>query len=260
MLSLLLSAALTLAASAHVAQAQTAQTPPPTAEEIKAAVAEINDAFIKGKTPERVQAIQKNARIVDAKVIECVGKGLKDGDVLVLDAAIEALRFMKHPDALDALQAAVKREKRLEKLPESLAKLFKAIAQHGNPKSIPLLADGVFSLQEYKVIEARVLGLANIRDKQSVEQLVALMRVAGREKVQPYMGHFRIALMLLTGVDQGVSQDTWMSWWNNHKDDFTVAPTPPPLPKDMQNKWDYFWGNEVERPRGKKRGERGDDR
>lgn len=255
MLSLLITAVLTLSAPA-----QAAQTPPPTAEEIKAAVAELNDAFVKGKTPERVQAIQKNARIVDAKVIECVAKGLKDDDALVLDAAIEALRFMKHPDALDALQATVKREKRLEKLPESRAKLFKAIGQHGSPKSIALLADNLFSTQDYKVIEARVLGLANIRDKQSVEQLIGLMRVAGRDKVQPFMAHFRMALMVLTSVDQGVSQDSWMSWWNAHKDDFSVAATPPPLPKEMQMKWDYFWGNEVERPRGKKRGERGDDR
>jgi hypothetical protein len=253
MLSLMLSAVLSLAAAPQEAKA------PPTAEEIKVAVTELTDAFTKGKAPDRVIAIQKNARVVDAKVIEVIAKGLKDSETSVLDASIEALRFMQHPDALDALQSAVAREKRLEKMPETFSKLLKAIGQHGSPRSIALLADNALSSPDYKVIEARLLGLANIRDKQSVEQLIGLMRVAGREKLQPYMATFRLALMQLTGVDQGLSQDGWMGWWNDHKKDVAIPAVAPALPKEMQQRWDYYWGREVERPRTKKRGDRGND-
>ncbi len=56
------------------------------------------------------------------------------------------------------------------------------------------------------------------------------MRVAGRENVQNNMGHFRTALMVLTGVDKGTSQDLWIEWWNGIRYD-----------------------------RGKKRGDRGQD-
>ena len=46
---------------------------------------------------------------------------------------------------------------------------------------------------------------------------------------------------------------------NEHKSDFKVDAKPAPLPKDMQNRWDYFWGNPVVLERPKKRGERGND-
>jgi hypothetical protein len=254
MLSLFLSAVLCLAIPARAAQ-----QPPPSPDEVKAAVAELTEAFTKGKSPERIEALTKGSRVVDARVIEWVAKGLDDKDLKVREAAVEALRFMPHPDSLAALHALARRDKKLEKEPELLAKLYKAIGQHGNADSIELLADNPFGALDHKVIEARVLGLGNIRDPRSVEQLIALMRVAGRHKLQPFMATFRLALMRLTGVDQGLSQDLWMGWWNEHKDKLEVAKVAPPMPKDLQLRWDYYWGNEVQRERGKKRGDRGDD-
>jgi PBS lyase HEAT-like repeat len=257
MLHLLLTALLTLA--------PTVQTPvatPPDPAAVKSAIAELTDAFAKGKSPERIEAITKNSKVLDAAVIKCIVKGLTDDDTKVQGAAIDALRYMQHPDAFTALQDMLKRdktEKKIEKDVELFTKLIKGVGQHGNKASIALLADNVFGNTDYKVAEARVLALGHIREKESVEQLIGLMRTAGRDKVQAFMGNFRLALMVLTGVDQGASQDTWMTWWNEHKNDFKVPAAAPQLPKEMQMRWDYYWGNEITRERNKKRGDRGDD-
>jgi hypothetical protein len=258
MLHLLLTALLTFAPAAQTPPT----TPPPDPAAVKAAVAELTQAFAKGKSPERIEAITKNSKVVDAAVVKCIVKGLSDDDMKVQGAAIDALRYMQHPDAFTALQDLLKRdktEKKIEKDVELYTKLIKAIGQHGNKASVPLLAENVFGSTEYKVAEARVLALGNIRAKESVEELIGMMRTAGREKVQPYMQTFRMSLMVLTGVDQGASQDSWTTWWNEHKGDFKVPAAAPPLPKEMQMRWDYFWGNGLTYERNKKRGDRGDD-
>lgn len=251
-----------LTALLAVAPVQDPQAPAPDPAAVKAAVAELTQAFTKGKTPERVEAITKNSKLVDASVIKCIVKGLADEDAKVKGAAIDALRYMPHPDAYAALQDMLKREKTEKKLDKDVdlyTKLIKAVGQHGNKASVPLLADNVFGNTEFKVNEARILALGHVRAKESVDALIGLMRTAGREKVQPYMGTFRVSLMVLTGADQGASQDAWMTWWNDHKNEVKVAASAPALPKDMQMRWDYFWGNEITYERNKKRGDRGDD-
>jgi hypothetical protein len=56
------------------------------------------------------------------------------------------------------------------------------------------------------------------------------------------MENLRVALMVLTGVDQGTSQDAWMAWWNDHKKTLEISPTPPALPRSIQNRWNEYWG------------------
>ena len=224
MLQLLFSAVLALSPTQG-------QDTPPDAKAIEAAVAELKTAFEKGKPPDRVIAIEKAARVVDGSVIAWVAKGLKVSEATVQDAAVEALRFMKHPDALEALHDCAKRDKKLQKEPEAYSKLIKAIGQHGSTRSIEILAEGGITSYDYNVVEARILSLANIRSEKSVEQLIGTMRTAGREKVAPHMAAFRMALMRLTGADEGLSQDAWSSWWNEHKKDFVVNATPPPTTK-----------------------------
>jgi hypothetical protein len=221
-----------------------------------AAVAELDAAFLKGKTPERIGAIEKAARIADAGVVQRVAKGLDDADPKVQSAAIEALRVTDHADALAALHSTAKTNKKLRKDPELHAKLLKAIGQHGSVSSLPVLADGGLG-GENAVVDARILGLANIRSKRSLEELVNLMRVADRGRVEQFMPCFRLALMRLTGADQGTSIDKWIAWWNENKKDFAVAEEPPLLPADLQRRWDSFWGNPLDYTRGAKRGDRG---
>jgi hypothetical protein len=235
------------------------QSPPPDPAAVRTAVAQLKEAFEHGKAPDRVIAIEKSAGLVDAGVIEWVAKGLKDGEKSVQTAAIEMLRHLRHADALAALLGTFERDKKLQKDAELYVKLVKAIGQHASPAAAEKLAAGGVDGSPGPVIEARILAVANVRTPQAVEILIGMLRSAGRERVAPYLGTFRLALMRLTGDDAGHSEEAWIEWWNEHKKDLKIAPEAPKLPKELQLRWDYFWGNEVDLGRAKKRGDRGDD-
>ena len=136
---------------------------------------------------------------------------------------------------------------------------IRALAQHGSPKSIETITDDLFSVREREAVTARILSLSGIRHDDSVHALFDIMKSAGRGKVQPYMDEFRISLMVLTGVDQGQSQDAWNTWWNKNKKTFKVATKQPLLPESVQRRFDNFWGNRRKYQRNKKRGDRGQD-
>jgi len=231
----------------------------PEPAEIDAAVARLDQAFTKGDGPARIEAMEAGREVLDARVIAFYDRGLKDNDVGVARSAIENLRYMPHPAALELLHKTYKRDKKLRKDVDGFALLIKAIGQHANEASIDILSDDVFGVADPKVVTARILGLGNIRDARSVEALFALMHAAGRERVQNHMPTFRLALMVLTGADEGENQDAWTSWWNEHKQGLVVTPEPHKLPQRMQRQWDYHWGNERMRSREKQRGERGND-
>lgn len=235
--------------------------PSPSTDEakIKAAVTELDRAFSDGGTPERILAIERASLYGDPTVIERIAKGLHDKDLAVTKSAIEALRFQKHADALKALHDAARRESRIKKDEELYAWLLRAIGQHGSPGSVDLLADDVWSVLDARVIQARILSLGRIRTKASLDKLVELMRLAGPNKIQPFMEHFRISLMVLTGADQGTSQEGWMRWWNDKGSRVAVADKPSPLPKQLQILWDSYWGEAKPNERPTKRSERGKD-
>jgi hypothetical protein len=251
MLTVLLSTVLTLA--------PLTQDRAPTEEQVAAAVEALEDAFRKGKSPERIAALQEGSRIVDAAVIEWMDKGVRDSDPDVQKVAIEGLRYMKHPDALEVMHKAYKRDKRLRQHEELGGALLRAIGQHGSKSSIKVLSDNPFQPRVYAAIRARILGLGNIRDKESVEELMAMMAKVGRHKAQPYMDDFRLALMRLTGSDNGKSLDLWVDWWNGAKKELEVRPEPPLMAKRDQQRWDSYWGNPRKYEREKRRGDRGDD-
>lgn len=234
-------------------------TEPPTTEQVEATVADLKEAFAKGEVEERIEAVAKASSVPDKEVAKWVARGLSDSDETVVVAAIESLRFMDHPAALDQLHGTYKRDRKLRSHETLAGALLRAIGQHGDPSSIPVLADAPFSTINNPAIRARILGLGNIRDEQSVEELMGLMKKVSRHELQPFMGEFRLALMRLTGHDEGKSVDLWMKWWNNNKRTFEVAEQPPKLPRVEQVRWDDYWGNEMPRQRSKKRGDRGDD-
>lgn len=243
------------------AKRPTGDKPAPNADEakLKAAITALDKAFSDGGTSERVRAIETAAILSDPAVIERIAKGLRDKDLTVARAAIEALRFSKHPESLEALHAAAKREARIQKEPEVHAALLRAIGQHGSATSIEVLVDDLWSHPDARVVQARILSLGHVRSRASLEKLIDLMRVAGPNKVQPFMEHFRVSLMVLTGADQGTSQDAWMRWWNEKGARTTVADKPAPLPKQLQILWDAYWGESKPAERPTKRSERGQD-
>ncbi len=239
--------------------AQTREPKPAEPARVASAVAALKTAFEKGKPEERVAAIVAEQEVVEPSVLAWFAKGLKDPDSTVRNAAAEALRFARHPAALSALEDALKRERKASKDVEWLTKLTKCVGQHQSASSVPLFAENAFQPQAPTLIDARIFALANTRSRPALEELIGLIRTVGRERLQPYMPTLRLALMVVTGVDKGVSQDAWMAWWNDHKAKFEIPKDMPALPKDLLRRWNVFWGLDVVRERPKKRGERGDD-
>lgn len=262
MLSLILATPLLLAIPP--AQDREPEHEPPSKERVEAAVTALTEAFRtydKKRPAPTVGAIQGAAEVRSAEVVAVLARrGLRHADPEVAMASIQALGMLDHPAALKQLHSLSKRDrKRLAKDPERGISVVKAIARHGNPDSIPYLTRDIFRAKHHAITRARIVGLGGIRSTRSVEELMGLMRGAARHEVQPYMKDFRLALVVLTAVDQGLSQDLWMSWWNDHKKDLRVSAKPPVLPEELQGPWDRYWGNRRKYVRQKRRGERGDD-
>lgn len=221
------------------------------------AVEALDEAFSKGDAADRIAALNGAAGLAHEDVVAAAKRGLRDREPTVVSATIELFRYLEHDDALDALHAAEKRNKKITKDDELHPRLLKAIAQHGRHESLALLADDFFSHRAYAVIQARIRGIGNIRHEDSVVELIGLMNKGSRKNVNPYMGEFRLALMVLTGRDEGKSVEGWMRWWNDNKKTLVVRPEPPKLPREFQERWDNYWGIRRIQERGTKRGDRG---
>lgn len=238
------------------------QDPPkeqkPDAAAVKAAVTQLDEAFTKGKTPERIAAIQAAAGLADAEIVKRIAKGLADNDQTVQMAAIEALRFMGHPDALKALEDGWKRNRKEIKDDSALAAAYlKAIGQYGSPGSIDLLADKPFETKNYQCIKARLLGLANIRKNESVEKIMGMLNMVGTWKSDDYMDDVRLALWRLTGVDNGKDPVQWQTWWRDSKKSFQVSKEAAPMGKLAQYAWDSYWSKTpLEQPKDAEGGEK----
>jgi len=218
---------------------------PPAADpkQVEAAVKELDAAFKEGKTPERIAAIRKNHTIADAKVVDVIAKGLKDPDLEVQLAAVDALGRNKHPDALDDLHRFYKAEvKRLKDDMRLMPMVIQAIGRQGNEKSIELLSDDLFSQRTFPAVKARMWGLANIRSKKSVDAIVEMMNKVGNEKLQDFMAPIRVALLRLTGVDNGSDPQAWLAWWRKNDKTFEVPKDPPKMPEIAEKAWIEYWG------------------
>lgn len=226
---------------------------------VEAAVKALREASKSRDADELAITIQASSGVLDAKVIGLIAKGLNHKAESVQSAALYALRFMDHPASVKALHNLVKRDRKLHKYPERYENVLRAIGQHGDVASIPILLDKFFTVQDNRVIKARIYSLGNIRSPEAVEAIFGVMKSGDRKRVQNYMREIRISLMTLTGVDQGTSQDLWIKWWNDNKRKLAVAPKAPRLPEAVKRRWDSFWGYRRTYDRSKKRGERGND-
>jgi HEAT repeat protein/PBS lyase HEAT-like repeat-containing protein len=193
------------------------------------------------------EALKAALGVAHADVVARIAElGLRHAQPQIRESAVDALGRIEHPDALAALQAFLKSEKKaLEESPPRLAALLKAIARHGQESSIPLLVQDAFQSPDHGVVAARILGLGRIRSRKSVDELVQLMRSAPRPRVADHMQEFRIALVVLTGEDKGTDQVLWLNWYGDHKSKLEIAPEPPAvLPPEIERRWNGFWGPE----------------
>lgn len=227
------------------------------AERVKVAVTELKTAFDKNEAGPRIRAIESAASIADAEVVRQLGRGLADRDLAVQKAAIEALRFNPHEKGLDELLARAKLKAAKDDL-SLYALLLRAIGQRGDARAIAALSENPWAALDGQVIQAKILGLGNIRTNEALKAITDLMEVAGPHKIQAFMKDFRLALWSLTGSDQGESAELWQRWYRENKSKLKIAPTPGQEPRELARRWESYWAKpgsgadaKKERPRGR---------
>jgi len=243
--------------------AQTPAPSKPTPERIQATLADLDAAYADGEIVTIANALERASGVPDKKVVKAVSRALKDKRPEVRSAAISSFFRLDHPDALAALHKLA-RDRKWMKDPDTAAATLRAIGNHGHPSSIKILTRGHDQTSQHGPMRARVFGLGNIRDKDSVDALIELMNLGARngnpraKRRYAYLdGDFRLSLIVLTGVDQGTNPELWARWWRKNKKGFDMSEQPAPLPKSLRYRWDRYWGRDVGYARDKEREDRG---
>lgn len=223
---------------------ESAQEPSP--ELVARTDAALDEAFA-SRDLERIQTALAGAQTVPhATVVRRIVAGLEDERREVQLEVLQTLRWNAHPAALEALHRLARDKKRM-KTPEFAAAVLRAIGQHAQPSSIAILARDPFEPQDHACRRARLFGLGRIRTRASLEALLGILAVSENgaphlRRIRAQMNDARIALILLTGVDQGLEPEAWESWWRRSKKTFEVPAKEPALPKEMRLQWDGFFG------------------
>lgn len=231
-------------------QGDGARPPPaPDAARVEAALAQLESAWKLGEAGERVRAIEAAAELGDARVIGAIARGLDESEPSVREAAVTALRYQPHPEALERLHRALRKAPRSADEDQRVAELLLAVGQHGSPSSLELLADGALDRTREHSTRARIRSLGRVRDPAAVEALIALMNKAGAGARGGglFEADFRLALWSLSGSDQGLARESWMRWWNDHKRGFAVTPEPAEEPRALAQRWRALWETPAER-------------
>ncbi len=217
----------------------------PAKEQVKAAVDNLKTAYANGNDEEIIAAIEAAAKVNHEDVIRLIAKGLSRKSAVQI-AAIDALGWSRNRSALRQLHRLYHRDKDLSKKEDVFAALLKAIGRHGDKSSLEVLFDSPFKGLTVESGRARILGIANVRETRSLEDLVKGLRLAGdprgrRAKEPVFLEDFRLAFAVLTGHDLGPSREAMDAWWRDNKG-FKVAADRPPLPPPLKEKWERYWG------------------
>ena len=129
----------------------------PVASDVAKAVKELQEAASLGDDIVIVEAIERAAHVTHPDVIAEVKKALDSKSSAVKSRAIEALGWMKHPDALEALHDLYWNEPRLGENENMFAKLLKAIGRQGDPSSVKVLSHKPFKYLTWDVGVARIM-------------------------------------------------------------------------------------------------------
>jgi hypothetical protein len=68
--------------------------------------------------------------------------------------------------------------------------------------------------------------------------LIRLVRSSHRSWNGSQMPDFRLALVVLTGVDKGTDRQLWINWYGDHKGKVEV----PAVPRELRKRWNSYWG------------------
>jgi hypothetical protein len=234
---------------------------PPSAEDVARAVESIGEAFDARDVKGIERALEAARDVPHADVVRSVVRGLADERMEVKLATLQTLRWIEHPGALDALHRTAK-ERGLMKQPELALAVLRGIGEHAEVRSIPVLGHDPFQPDDAYCVRARLFGLARIRTLEALEAVLGILATvgnSGQRLVRSRMGDARIALMLLTGVDQGHSPELWETWWRENRKTFRIPTEVPLLPNELLVDWNKFWGLRRPGERRTRREDRGQD-
>lgn len=237
------------------------QDPGPTPEVVAHAEAALESAYAAGDLA-RIQAALEEAKgVAHASVVKKITLGLEDERREVQQAALEALRWNAHADALEVLHRLARDKKRMKDVAVAGA-VLRALGQHADPSSIPYLAREPFEPDDHACRRARLFGLGRIRTRAALEALLGILAISENgapqlRRIRGQMDDARIALMMLTGEDQGLDPEAWESWWRRSKKTFEVPAEEPVLPREQRLQWDGFFGLRPVYEREKRREDRG---
>jgi HEAT repeat protein len=222
----------------------------PSGDQVKEAVAALEAAF-DAKDDERIaEALQRYGGVHDKAVLHELARGLTSSSARVRWVTVDTLGWSRYPAALKQLHRMVARERNLAKDDEALfAHLLKSIGRHGDRSSIEVLTNDPLKNLTYASGRARILGLARTRSKEAIDELLKAMKLAGDRPrrrggdavVPRFLQDFRLALMVLTGEDLGLSKEAWIDWWRKNDRSFKISPVPPTLPPAAKATWEEYW-------------------
>lgn len=227
-------------------------------EKLEAAVDALQESLRSKDTADSLAAIRSSLAMPSKEIAEVLARrGLAHSADEVRAASAEALGTLALEPGRKALESALKRDRKLREKPELMVVFLRSLARHQSDSSVPVLAELSRSGSERSIVSARILCLGYIRSPKSAEALFQSMKKAGPEEIQRHMADYRLSLMMLLGVDRGLSQPEWMEWWNDNRRELKVLERAPRLPDAERERWRRFWGLEPEYPRPEKRRERG---
>jgi HEAT repeat protein len=223
---------------------------PPSPAEVAAAAVRLREALESREEGEIVPAIEAAKGMQDPVLVTLLERALRSPRAAVRESAIQALGALSDRRSLEALHRFYYAEPKLGENEWLLATLLKEIGRRGDPGSISVLADAPMRYLTYSVGTARVMGLANIRDKRAVDALAHLARQAGGRGIrgldpqgsEPLRRQYRVAMAVLTGVDQGSIPNDWADWWQRSAEGFDLPKSRPPVPDDVAAAWESYWG------------------
>ena len=227
------------------------------------AVAALKEAA-KAKDPTVLEAtLASVGRIGDKAVVKEIAKSLKSKQEAVALAAITALRWNEHADAIDALLKAAK-DKKLMAIEKLAIELTYALGQKADTKALKALTDGytVTAKGLGDLMKAKTLALGRIRDKAAVEAILDFINSGARRRGERRMPQDAlIALHVLTGQEPGKQVSDWMDWWYEEKGSLKIHAEEWPLPDGRaQRQWDRLWEDPEARSPDSARGRDGETR
>jgi hypothetical protein len=221
----------------------------PTPEDAAEALAGLKASLLEEDGDAAAAGIEEFAPVDASDVTAMVAAGLGWPRPAIRNACVRGLGWLGTPAALEALHRFHRTSPLLAKDEDLHVLVLKSIARHGSVSSIPELGDASYLEETFAAGSARILGLARIRHRDSVQRILDALatggertRLASRPGEPRFMEPARLALMVLTCQDFGHDAGAWQKWWSGVEKGFEVPRERPELPPELRRAWEDYWG------------------